>query len=114
MNWKPLTTLDQLDAIRQESNEKPVLIFKHSTTCNISAMVLNRLERNWDVQDMGARVNAYFLDLKTYRQVSNGIAERFDVEHESPQVLIIRRGESVFDRSHAEITYQEIRDAIKN
>ena len=114
MNWKPLTSLDQLDTIRQESNEKPVLIFKHSTTCNISAMVLNRLERNWDVQDMEPHVDAYFLDLKTYRQVSNEIAERFDVEHESPQVLIIRHGESVFDRSHAEITYQEIRDAIKN
>jgi bacillithiol system protein YtxJ len=114
MNWKPLTSLDQLEAIRQESIEKPVLIFKHSNTCSISAMALNRLERNWDGQDMEPRVNAYFLDLKSYRQLSNEIAERFDVEHESPQVLIIRNGTSVFDRSHMAIDYHQIRDAVKN
>lgn len=76
-------------------------------------MVLNRLERNWDTQEMDSRMDAYFLDLKSYRQVSNEIAERFDVEHESPQVLIIRNGASVYDNSHAGIDYQQIRDMVK-
>jgi bacillithiol system protein YtxJ len=114
MNWKPLTSLDQLQAIQKESSEKPVLIFKHSTTCNISAMALNRLERNWDVKEMDPHVDAYFLDLKTYRQISNGIATLFDVEHESPQVLIIRNGKAVYDSSHTAIDYQSIRDTVKD
>lgn len=114
MNWKPLTSPDQLEAIRKESAEKPVLIFKHSTTCNISAMVLNRLERNWNVQEMDPHVQAYFLDLKSYRQMSNDIATVFDVEHESPQVLIIRNGAAVYDRSHMAIDYQSIRDTVKD
>jgi len=77
-------------------------------------MVLDRLERNWNVQEMDAQVKAYFLDLISYRQISHQIAALFEVEHESPQVLIIRNGASVYDRSHMEIDYQEIRDTVKN
>ena len=112
MNWKPLTSLDQLETIQKESAVKPVLIFKHSTTCNISQMVLNRLERNWNTREMDPHVQAYFLDLKSYRLVSNEIAARFEVEHESPQVLIIRNGASVYDNSHVGIDYQQIRDIV--
>jgi bacillithiol system protein YtxJ len=114
MNWENLTSLDQLDAIRKESTEKPVMIFKHSTRCSISRMVLDRLERNWDVQEMDSHVKAYFLDLISYRQISNQLAELFEVEHESPQVLIIRNGASVFDRSHMAIDYQQIRSTVKS
>ena len=114
MNWENLTSLDQLEAIRKESAEKPVMIFKHSTRCSISRMVLDRLERNWDVQEMDSHVKAYFLDLISYRQISNQIVSLFEVEHESPQVLIIRDGASVFDRSHMAIDYQQIRSTVKN
>ncbi|MBT1685383.1 bacillithiol system redox-active protein YtxJ [Dawidia soli] len=114
MNWETLTSLDQLEAIRKESTEKPVLIFKHSTRCSISRMVLDRLERNWDAQEMEPHVKAYFLDLISYRQISNQIADLFQVEHESPQVLIIRDGASVYDRSHMAIDYQHIRGTVKN
>lgn len=112
MNWEILTSPEQLEAIRQESASKPVMIFKHSTRCSISRMVLDRLERNWDVKDMEPRVKPYFLDLISYRQVSNQIAELFDVEHESPQVLIIRNGQSIYDNSHMGIDYQSIRDTV--
>ena len=114
MNWENLTSLDQLEAIRKESADRPVLIFKHSTRCSISRMVLERLERNWDVQEMDSHVKPYFLDLISYRQISNQIAALFEVEHESPQILIIRDGASVYDRSHMAIDYQQIRSTVKN
>lgn len=114
MNWEKLTSLDQLEAIRKESADRPVLIFKHSTRCSISRMVLERLERNWDVQEMDSHVKPYFLDLISYRQISNQIAALFEVEHESPQILIIRDGASVYDRSHMAIDYQQIRSTVKN
>lgn len=113
MRWTNLRSVDQIDEIRTESKKNPVLIFKHSTRCNISRTSLDRLERNWKDEEM-AHVSAYFLDLISYREISARIAEEFDVEHESPQVIIIRDERSTYDRSHFEIDYQHIRDAVKN
>ena len=84
------------------------MIFKHSTTCNISHMVLSRLERNWKASDAGS-VKPYFLDLRAHRSVSNGVASFFDVEHESPQLLIIRDGKPIHVSSHMEIDFDQIR-----
>jgi bacillithiol system protein YtxJ len=112
MKWSELRSASQIDLIRQESKENPVLIFKYSTRCSISRMALDRLERNWDESDM-QMVKPYFLDLITHRDVSNQIAEVFDVEHESPQVLIIENEKSVLDQSHMGIQYEAIKDALK-
>lgn len=113
MKWHELKALDQLQVIKEESIERPVLIFKHSTRCNISRTTLDRLERHWNDQEM-ARVKPYFLDLLNYREISNSLATQFEVEHESPQILLIDKGRSVLDLSHFEIDYQEIRSAINN
>jgi bacillithiol system protein YtxJ len=113
MNWNELNTVSQLEQIREESKEKPVVIFKHSTRCSTSRMVLDRLERNWKPEELG-HVKAYFLDLISYREVSNQIAEQFDIEHESPQLLIISDGKAVYDRSHLGIDYHQIREELKN
>ena len=113
MRWTNLRSVDQIDEIRTESKKNPVLIFKHSTRCNISRTSLDRLERNWKDEEM-AHVSAYFLDLISYREISARIVEEFGVEHESPQVIIIRDERSTYDRSHFEIDYQHIRDALKN
>jgi bacillithiol system protein YtxJ len=113
MKWNALRSFDQIDNIRQESKEKPVLIFKHSTRCNISRTSLDRLERNWKEDEM-ANVRLYFLDLIAHRDLSNKVATEFGVEHESPQVLIIKDERSAYDRSHFEIDYQHIKDALKN
>ncbi len=104
MNWIPLTTTSQLDLIKNASADKPQVIFKHSTRCGTSSMVLNRLERA-AVPD---NVDFYFLDLISHRDISNKIAEDFKVHHESPQVLIIRDGECIYDESHMAITIDEI------
>jgi bacillithiol system protein YtxJ len=113
MNWIELKTLDQLETIKAQSEEQPVLIFKHSTRCSTSRMSLDRLERNWNTQEMNG-IKPYFLDLLSFRQISNLIAEHFQVEHESPQILLISKGKSVLDLSHFEIDYNVIKQAVKN
>jgi bacillithiol system protein YtxJ len=113
MKWNQLKAVDQLDEIKKESAQQNVLIFKHSTRCNISRATLDRLERKWNEQEM-ENVKPYFLDLLNHRDVSSSIVEQFRVEHESPQVLLIKKGEAVFDRSHFSIDYDEIKAAAKN
>ena len=104
MNWIPLTTEDQLLDIEKKSSSKPQVIFKHSTRCSTSSMVLNRLERS----KSSDAVDFYFLDLIQYRPISAQIAEKFHVAHESPQVLVIKNGSCNFDESHMAINMDEI------
>lgn len=111
MNWIELKALDQIQEIKNET--KPVLIFKHSYRCNISRTALDRLERNWNESEMD-QVKPYFLDLLSNREISSRLAEQFNVEHESPQVILIDKGKSVLNLSHFEIDYQQIKAAIKN
>jgi bacillithiol system protein YtxJ len=107
MNWNQLNTEEQLENIKKESFEHPVLIFKHSTTCSISATALNRFERKWN-QDQAKDLKPYYLDLKAFRSVSNKIEADFAVQHESPQVLVIEKGKSIYDASHYDIVFEEV------
>lgn len=111
MNWNPLSDIAQLDEIKKESHHYPVLIFKHSTRCSISATALGRLERTWQQAEVGD-LKPYYLDLIAYRSVSNQIAEQFGVWHESPQVLLIRNGESVYDASHYDIAFDSLKSQL--
>jgi bacillithiol system protein YtxJ len=113
VKWSELKSINQIDEIREVSKDKSVLIFKYSSRCSLSQMALDRLERNWKESEM-ADVKSYFLDLISYREISNRIAHEFDVEHESPQVLIIENGKSIYDESHMGINYTQIRDAVKS
>jgi len=112
MQWTTLTNVAQLDAIDQASQQAPVLIFKHSTRCNISSAALARLERSWTAANDQAHV-AYHLDLIRHRDVSNAIAQRYGVEHASPQVLVIRNGKCVYTESHFGITYADVIGQLK-
>ena len=85
--WHVLSTLDQLDEIVKESKSQPVAIFKHSTRCGISRMVLKQFESNYDLNDK--QLKLYFLDLLQNRDISNEIAARFKVPHESPQMICL-------------------------
>lgn len=113
MNWINLTSKNQIESIITESATEPVVIFKHSTSCSISRATLDRLERNWKGGEL-THVKPYFLDLLSYREISNHIAETFDVQHQSPQVLIISNGKSVYDRSHFEISYAEVQKELRS
>jgi len=96
MKWNELKSPDQIDMIREESKSKPVLIFKHSSRCSVSQLTLDRLQRKWSAQ--ASVIKPYFLDLIAFRDISNRVAEQFSVEHESPQVLLIRDGNVIYDR----------------
>ena len=110
MNWIALTEELQLEQIKSQSNQQPVVIFKHSTRCATSSMAMNRLERETPADNIAF----YFLDILRYRPISNKIAEDFHVHHESPQVLIIKNGECIYDESHNGITMQDIKDEVSN
>jgi bacillithiol system protein YtxJ len=109
MNWNALTDLEQLNEIISLSNEKPVVIFKHSTRCSISRMALKQFENEFDLSD---KVTPYFLDLIAYRDISNGIASRFGVMHQSPQLLLIKDGKSVYDVSHSDIDAEALKGKV--
>jgi bacillithiol system protein YtxJ len=107
MNWITIHSAADLDAVKQASHRQPVLIFKHSTRCSISATALSRLERRWNADRANGLV-PYLLDLIAHRPVSNQIAQDFGVQHESPQVLLIHQGLCVYHASHLDINFDDI------
>jgi bacillithiol system protein YtxJ len=109
VDWIPLQTLEQLDVIVQDSYEKPILIFKHSTRCSISRFALKRFENESELQE---KVITYFLDLLNYREISNEIAFKFGVQHQSPQVLLLKNGKVVYHDSHDGIEAEELKKYI--
>ena len=109
ISWIDLTDIYQLDEIVLSSNEKPVVIFKHSTRCSVSRMALKQFETEFDLED---QVDAYFLDLIEYRDISNEIASRFNVYHQSPQLLLIKKGKLVYDVSHSDIDAGELKGKL--
>ena len=108
INWQPLTTSQQVDALTERSHQQPCLIFKHSTRCPISSLAKHRLEGDWDFPD--DELEPYFLDLIANRHTSQYVAEVFGVHHESPQVLLIYRGECYYDTSHLDISVADLHD----
>ena len=110
MNWIELTSEDQLESIKKESSQNPQVIFKHSTRCATSSMIKGRLERALQPSS----VQFHFLDLIKYRSISDKIEEQFMVNHESPQVLLIRNGECIYEESHTGISMDEIREQVGN
>lgn len=105
-DWIHLYEPEQLNGLIAESDSIPVLIYKHSSRCGLSFMTENKLEEGWDV--LQPKVKLYFLDLIRYREASTAVAERFNVRHQSPQILIIKNGICVYNSSHHEINVDTI------
>ena len=100
--WQALESVAELDTISEKSKTRTQVLFKHSTTCGISRMVLTMFNGSYNLED-GA-VDLYYLDLHAHRDVSNAIAEKFQVVHQSPQLLVVKNGTVVFHTSHGNIT----------
>lgn len=100
----------QLDEIDNLSATEPVVILKHSTRCGISAMIWKRLKADWP--DLLGSKQLFFLDLIQYRQISNEIAERYKVPHESPQILVIQNGQCTYSASHNAIDAKDIQEEL--
>lgn len=109
--WQPLTQSEQLTGIVQESFEQPIIIFKHSTTCSISAAAKAKIERQWADAGLDA-TKLYYLDLLRFRPISNEIAEKFGIRHESPQLLVIQNGECRHDASHMSIRLSDVKQVV--
>ncbi len=100
--WIALQSLEQLNEIEEKSKTKTQLIFKHSTTCGISRMVINMFKDNYDFSEED--FDLYYLDLHAYRDVSNETGFKFQVLHQSPQLLVIKNGAAVAHSSHGAIS----------
>ena len=94
-----LTSLEQLEAIDKASYDAPQLLYKHSTTCGLCDIM-------WEEIKNGDFVLNY-LDLHQYRPISNEIEQKYNVQHESPQILLIRDGKCVYHASHRKINASE-------
>jgi bacillithiol system protein YtxJ len=110
VNWIHLTNVDQIKQIRSLSKSETVYIFKHSTRCGISKMVIKRFESMFD-ESMNT-IKVYYLDLLKYRDVSDEVGLAFKVIHQSPQLLIIKNEVSVFNTSHQDITSIKLQDYL--
>lgn len=110
LNWIHLENESQLEGLIKSSYTVPVVVFKHSTRCSISSMALNRL-KNVELSVMAD--NFYFLDLLSFRSLSNTVAEKFKVFHESPQILILRNGSCIYEASHGEINAAELQEQLE-
>lgn len=110
MPWHPLMRADQINDLLDLSHEKTVLIFKHSTRCIISSMVLRALESNADqLADLGSW---HYLDLIANRDCSNQVATQLGVVHQSPQLIVLKEGSVFWEASHQSISPESILAAL--
>ncbi len=107
MNWKDLTSISDLNDAISSSENRLVVLFKHSTRCSISRMSLKILEMGWD--SSLDNVDVYYLDLLKYRDVSNSISEQLSIEHQSPQLLVLHQGKVLGVSNHSGINAEEVK-----
>jgi len=105
--WIALNDVEDLLAIEKLSHSRTQFIFKHSTRCGISRMVMNKFIESYDLNESDA--DLYYLDLLSYREVSDQVGYRFQVMHQSPQLLIIKNGVVVQHASHGAINAMELK-----
>ncbi|MEP7268640.1 MAG: bacillithiol system redox-active protein YtxJ [Saprospiraceae bacterium] len=113
MHWTEINSLSQLDELNGLSKENIVLVFKHSTRCSISDIAYARLQ-SLSFLELPANLKCFYLDLIRYKELSNLIAERYKVYHESPQILLIKDGDCFFECSHLDISWETILDQMQS
>ena len=110
MNWKHLTSAGDLDNAISASDLGTVVLFKHSTRCNVSRMALKMFEQGWD--ESLKDVTAYYLDLLENRPISAAIGEKLNIEHQSPQMLILKNGQVVHHSNHHDIDVNTVKNYL--
>jgi len=103
----PLPDVESLDAAIAESRERPVLLFKHSRYCGVSCEALDELQLHIDTRTPGA-VSYRMITVQTHRPVSDAIAQRLGIRHETPQAILLRGGKAVWNASHFRITANQL------
>lgn len=112
MDWQPLTSEQQVRDIQENiSHTTNCVIFKHSTTCSLSAIAKHRMKDLTAASPKGFLF--FYLDLLSFRPVSNFISETFGVVHESPQILVIKDGKCIYNESHLSINIDGVLNQIE-
>lgn len=111
-NLKELFSVEELDQALEESRVRPVLLFKHSLTCPISSRAYRQLESYLDHADPSTSYK--LITVQTARSVSDDAASRLNVQHQSPQAILVRNGREIWNASHSEITESSLAEAIRN
>ena len=112
MKWRTITTTADIEALIIQSQSTACLIYKHSTRCTMSEMMKYVLEEEWNFEE--TEVIPYYLDILSNKALAAKIAEVFQVYHQSPQVLLIQKGECTFDEDHRDISIEEIREHLED
>jgi bacillithiol system protein YtxJ len=107
----PLVDVQSVDAAIAESRERPVLLFKHSRYCGVSCEALEELQSHIDARADGA-VAYKMITVQTHRPVSDAIAQRLGLRHETPQAILLRDGKVVWNASHFRITATQLDQAL--
>ena len=110
MAWNPIESIDRVEEIESNSFSRPQLIFKHSTRCGISAWAESELYSGSGI--LSNKIDLHYLDLLSYRSVSNHIAEAFSVPHQSPQIILLDKGKSRLNLSHSAISVSRILEKL--
>ena len=110
MNWHKLSSLE--DVLPTQDTPRWALVFKHSTRCPVSFAALKRIEKKWTSEDE-THMRPFLVNVLKERALSNGIALEYDVEHASPQVLLINLDGCRYHASHESITYEDLQIAAR-
>lgn len=103
LNWIEIQSEEDLEKVLASAEK--VAIFKHSTRCPVSSMAQNRIETSWEEDTNQTPI--YLLDLIRYRDLSNKIASKLGVGHQSPQLILVQNGKAFYDSSHHMIQSKE-------
>jgi bacillithiol system protein YtxJ len=109
-SFVPLVNPEQFEALLEASSQRPIAIFKHSRSCGTSAQAHEELEAF--LLNDGCDADVHLVDVLMNRQLSQAIAARFHVRHESPQLLVVRNGQVRWHGSHFRVTAENVRTAL--
>ena len=103
---KEIRTMDQWEYVRNQSKEEPVFLLKHSSTCPISAAGYREFDK------YKTDIPKYYLIVQRSRPLSREVESELSVQHESPQLLLLKGGEAVWHVSHYGISQANIKSAV--
>ena len=107
MNWIIADSADRIYEAADLSQEERVLIFKYSHRCVINYTMKMLLQKEWNEGEMSMKT--YLVNVIDSRDISNDITKQFEVEHHSPQVLIIEKGKCIANFTHGKVLYSNLK-----
>tara|TARA_R110002124_G_scaffold114578_1_gene270002 strand:+ start:64 stop:408 length:345 start_codon:yes stop_codon:yes gene_type:complete len=105
MNWITLNETSQINEIENASGIS--VIYKHSPRCVVSMMAYRRLKSEFPNFNQ-LEIPVYIVDVVNNRTESQSIANQFNIRHESPQLLVIKEGQCIYNASHEDVSFEPL------